>query len=161
MKMKRNRRIAKYWDEIQATTLDYMPRVRELHRYFEQNGVKTVLDVACGTGTFLLHLSRLGYECTGIDADEDMLASAKEKAGREKLNVEFLRGDMKNIKLEKQFHAVTCFQAFSFLSSDEDVERTLAGIRNTLVPGGLFIFEILSRDMDGVSPAAEIGRAHV
>ena len=150
--MNGNHRIAKYWDEIQATTLDYEPRVQELHAFFSKYGVKKVLDAACGTGTLLLYLSRLGYECTGLDADHHMLAKAREKAEKENAPIQFLQGDMKHIKLdmklEQKFHAVTCFQAFSFLASDKDVEQTLAGIKHTLVPGGLFIFEILGRDMD-------------
>jgi SAM-dependent methyltransferase len=38
-----------------------------------------VLDAGCGTGRVALRLSELGYDCTGVDLDEEMLRVAKER----------------------------------------------------------------------------------
>ena len=42
--------------------------------------VKTVLDLACGTGTMTALLTRRGYELIAVDGSADMLAVAREKA---------------------------------------------------------------------------------
>ena len=39
-----------------------------------------VLDAGCGTGRVALRLLELGYDCTGVDLDEHMLAVARERA---------------------------------------------------------------------------------
>jgi SAM-dependent methyltransferase len=39
-----------------------------------------ILDAGCGTGRVALRLAELGYDCTGVDLDEDMLQVAKERA---------------------------------------------------------------------------------
>lgn len=43
--------------------------------------VKTVLDLACGTGGLTLPLAQLGFEMIAVDGSPDMLAILMEKAG--------------------------------------------------------------------------------
>jgi len=45
-----------------------------------ENGGCTVLDAGCGTGRVAIELARRGMTVTGIDADADMLATARAKA---------------------------------------------------------------------------------
>ena len=44
------------------------------------DGIKQVLDLACGTGSLSYILAQRGYEVIGTDASEDMLAAAQSKA---------------------------------------------------------------------------------
>jgi SAM-dependent methyltransferase len=39
-----------------------------------------VLDAGCGTGRVAIRLAELGYDCTGADVDDSMLAVARERA---------------------------------------------------------------------------------
>lgn len=39
-----------------------------------------ILDAGCGTGRVAIRLAELGYDCTGVDLDESMLAVALERA---------------------------------------------------------------------------------
>lgn len=45
-----------------------------------ESGGTTVLDAGCGTGRVAVELARRGYRVTGVDADPDMLASARTKS---------------------------------------------------------------------------------
>lgn len=38
-----------------------------------------ILDAGCGTGRVALRLAELGYDCTGVDLDQDMLRVARER----------------------------------------------------------------------------------
>ena len=65
--------------------------------------VKTLLDVACGTGRHLEHLSRQ-FDCTGIDLDDEMLAIAEDRVPAVALH----NGDMRDFTLDTRFHVATC-----------------------------------------------------
>ena len=41
---------------------------------------RTVVDLACGTGSMSLLLAKAGYRVTGVDLSEEMLTAAWEKA---------------------------------------------------------------------------------
>jgi ubiquinone/menaquinone biosynthesis C-methylase UbiE len=61
----------------------------------ERNGQR-VLDVGCGTGATTLAVARrLGAAaaCTGVDISEPMIALARERAARERLNARFVCAD--------------------------------------------------------------------
>jgi glycine/sarcosine N-methyltransferase len=51
-----------------------------LNKTFKLNNVKTVLDCACGTGTHLYMLSKLGYTVHGSDYSSAMLNAVFAKA---------------------------------------------------------------------------------
>ncbi|MFN2459458.1 MAG: class I SAM-dependent methyltransferase [Candidatus Velthaea sp.] len=50
---------------------------------------RRVLDVGCGTGVLALMFAELGHVVSGIDLAPQMLDVAREKAEREKLNIDF------------------------------------------------------------------------
>lgn len=46
-----------------------------------------ILDIGCGTGRHDIELAKRGYNVTGIDLSESMLAKAKEKAEKAAVNL--------------------------------------------------------------------------
>ena len=44
-------------------------------------GKRSILDIGCGTGQWELWLAEMGYEVTGIDISESMVAKARAKLG--------------------------------------------------------------------------------
>ncbi len=54
---------------------------------------REVLDVGTGTGRAALLLARGGAQVTGVDASEQMLAVARERAAADGANIRFLLGD--------------------------------------------------------------------
>jgi 2-polyprenyl-3-methyl-5-hydroxy-6-metoxy-1,4-benzoquinol methylase len=54
---------------------------------------RTVLDVGTGTGRIALFLARAGASVTGLDASEEMLKVARERAMAEHAEVQFVAGD--------------------------------------------------------------------
>ena len=100
---------------------------------------KTVIDLACGTGTVTAALCRLGYDMIGIDRSEEMLALAQHNAPEALL----LHQDMRGIDLYGTADgAVCCLDSVNYLSSSEDFCRMLSSLHKFLNHGSLFIFDV-------------------
>ena len=65
-----------------TTDVRYLRRADFLERLFRKSPipVHSVLDLACGTGTLSCLLAERGYSLVAVDASEDMLAVAQQKA---------------------------------------------------------------------------------
>lgn len=107
----------------------------------KKHGVKTVLDLACGTGSQVFWLAKCGYEIIGADINSKMLKVAIGKAKREKLALKFLKGDMRTIKVGKFDAVITIFNAVGHLTK-LDFEEAMRNIASNLKDGGLYIFDI-------------------
>lgn len=56
---------------------------QEICKHFPPDKVLKILDIGCGSGFYAILLSKLGYEVTGIDLTESMIADAKALAEEE------------------------------------------------------------------------------
>ena len=111
----------------------------ELFSRYAETKPKTVIDLACGTGTVTAALCRLGYDMIGIDRSEEMLALAQHNAPEALL----LHQDMRGIDLYGTADgAVCCLDSVNYLSSSEDFCRMLSSLHKFLNHGSLFIFDV-------------------
>jgi SAM-dependent methyltransferase len=127
------------YSEFSRTVVELLPQV--LERFGAKP--KTVLDLACGEGTFAVIMAQRGYEVTGVDLSPEMLRFAGEKAKEAEVEVRFIQQDMRDLKLNERFDLVTCwYDSLNYLLEYEELVRTFANIAQVLNPGGLFIFDI-------------------
>lgn len=105
---------------------------------------KTILDLACGEGTFALEAEELGFEVTGVDKSEQMVGIAREKASRKDSGANFLQGDMRELNLEERtFDLVTSwFDSMNYLLTEFDFKKALKTAYDHLKNGGFFIFDL-------------------
>jgi SAM-dependent methyltransferase len=131
-------RSARIYDAIYASIRDYPREAAELDRLIQERrpGARTLLDVACGTGTHLEHLA--GYEAEGLDLDAEMLAVARERLPE----TAFHEGDMTSFDLGKRFDAVVCmFSSVGYVRSEEGLRAAIASMTKHLEPGGVLVVE--------------------
>lgn len=109
--------------------------------------VRTVLDLACGTGTMTWLLTGRGYEMIGVDASEDMLCEAAQKGnGDEPVPPVFLHQSMPKLDLYGTVDAaVCCLDSLNYLTDPREVRRTFGRLRLFISPGGVLIFDVNSR----------------
>lgn len=87
-----------------------------------------VLDLGCGRGRHSLNFARRGYKVTGIDLSPRAIEKARQKAAKEKLDIEFIIGDMRE-PLQRKFDIIiNLFTSFGYYSSDEKNESVLDSI---------------------------------
>jgi len=61
---------------------------------------KSVLDAGCGGGFYSLWLSEKGAKVLGIDSSKEMIKIAKEKVSGRNIDIEFMIGDVSNLRSE-------------------------------------------------------------
>ena len=111
----------------------------ELFEKYAEKKPKTLLDLACGTGTVTAALCRLGYDVTGVDISEEMLALAQKRAPGALL----LHQDMRSLDLYGSCGgAVCCLDSVNYLPTEDDFKRMLSRLHIFLEPGALFIFDV-------------------
>jgi len=72
-----------------------------------------VLDLACGHGRHAILLAKRGFDVTGYDLSEVFLARARADAEAEGVTARWVRGDMRELPFDGEFHAViNIFTAF-------------------------------------------------
>ena len=124
----------------------YEKRADFLEKLFEKSHipVKTVLDLACGTGTMTWILTGRGYELIGVDASEEMLAAAMGKSDSvEGVAPIFLHQSMPKLDLYGTVDAaICCLDSLNYLTNPKDVQRTFRRLHLFVAPGGVLIFDI-------------------
>jgi SAM-dependent methyltransferase len=140
MKEQQFETFAKYYDQIYRQMKDYRKEASILAgviRRFEDKPSKTLLDVGCGTGEHLKHLSQ-SFQCKGIDISKNMIDIARKKV----LNASFEIADMTNFRLKEKFDVITClFSAIGYVQSLRNLERTFNNFNSHSSGGGLVIVE--------------------
>jgi SAM-dependent methyltransferase len=132
------RRSARLYDAVYASIRDYPREAAELDRLIQERrpGARTLLDIACGTGAHLEHLT--GYEVEGLDLDPEMLGVARERLP----NVPLHEGDMADFDLGKRFDAVVCmFSSIGYVRTAERLRSAVASMARHLEPGGVLVVE--------------------
>jgi len=107
--------------------------------------VKRVLEPACGSGRLLVALTNMGFEVTGYDLSDEMVAYSTqrvEKSGA-KDRVTVLKGDMITAAFEEQFDlAFNAINSLRYIMIDEDYVRHFRNTASSLKPGGVYLVHL-------------------
>ncbi len=102
-------------------------------------GVRSVLDLCCGTGLLAGELITQGYRVVGVDASDAMLALARERLGPE---VTLSRTTLPDLAVDGVFDAAVCtFDGLNYLTPG-DLRLTLEAVSLRLRPAGWLVFDL-------------------
>jgi SAM-dependent methyltransferase len=114
---------------------------RFLHELWsgDADGVRSVLDVCCGTGLMTAELTALGYRVVGVDASAAMLARARRLLGPDAVLV---RETLPDLTIGGVFDAaVSTLDGFNHLTPAE-LRATLVALAARIRPGGWLVFDV-------------------
>lgn len=151
--------LSKYYDEI----FSYNENTYKFLKDINKKNKKTVLDIACGTGTYLIKLQDDYNHLVGIDLDELMIEKAKHKISNsvninkekslenkelKEKNIVFKYMNMLNIEqLNEKFNLIYCIgNSLVHLNSKDEVRTFLKSVYNMLDEEGIFVFQIINYD---------------
>jgi SAM-dependent methyltransferase len=105
-----------------------------LIRAHGRGAMKTLLNLGSGGGhndwTLKHH-----FAVTGVDCSPEMQGLA----GRLNPAVEYIAGDMREVRLEREFDAVVCCDSIDYMLSEADLAAAFATAYAHLRPGGVFL----------------------
>ncbi|HVP17283.1 MAG TPA: class I SAM-dependent methyltransferase, partial [candidate division Zixibacteria bacterium] len=107
-----------YAEDTNKRELDFLEFAFRMHAIHK---VRSVLDIACGSGRHILGLARRGYECVGQDYTPEQVQIAKARRRRDGLSVKLLQGDATKLKYDNDFDAVLAVRILFLLPDDESV----------------------------------------
>lgn len=126
-----------YADKSNAAECD---AVATLFRKYGDGKISRVLDLGCGTGRHAIELAGRGFNVTGVDLSEAMLARARQRVHPGKGSIDFKHGDARSYRSAELFDAVLMnFNVLGYMSSSQDLVASLATARANLRAGGVFL----------------------
>ncbi|MBI9043410.1 MAG: class I SAM-dependent methyltransferase [Anaerolineaceae bacterium] len=105
--------------------------------------IGSLLDIACGEGTFALKLAQDHWTVTGIDLSPEMINIAKEKNADHDIKLQFMEMNMSTLEFSNEFDVVTCwYDSLNYLLSRQELEQTFQSVFRSLKSKGIFIFDM-------------------
>ncbi len=134
-----------YYYDLLTGNVDYESRADYISSLLADNGVGKgiLLDLACGTGTMSLLLSKKGYDVIGVDASEEMLSQAQEKKMEEGADIIFLCQKMEELDLFGTINAaVSTLDSINHVTDEETVREIFRRVSLFMEDGGIFLFDV-------------------
>jgi len=127
---------ADYYD---MADIDRAPETA-FYRTLIGDGARSLLELCCGTGTItipmaekLLKSGEPGARIVGVDESDRMLDIARRRA----LQIEWIKGDMRDPPVKGPFDVVVCcFHGFQLLLSNDDLLQAFRAVRAVMSTEG-------------------------
>lgn len=102
---------------------------------------KKLLDLGCGTGQMSRRFDLAGYQVTGLDYSEDMLAYAKSTSA----HIPYILQDIRYMNDLAGFDVVVSLcDVINYITSEAELLKVFNNVYNSLSDKGLFIFDVHS-----------------
>lgn len=109
--------------------------------------LKTVLDMAAGSGRHAIILAKRGFNVTAVDLSDNLLAIAKKYAEKENVNIEFIHSDIRKFKPQKKYDLVlNLFTSIGYFEKDEENYYVLNKAYKMLNNNGYFVLDYFNKD---------------
>ena len=148
--------LAKYYDEVFPIK---EPQKRFFRDYLETNGLTSVLDVGCGTGSYVLDLSKSGTRAMGVDLSTDMVEIAVSRARESRSSAEFAEANMLDMSpVSQNFDAVMCIgNTLAHLNGEVEVQQAL---KQFSLKGNHLILQVVNYDRILAKKITELPEIH-
>lgn len=137
-------RFAEVYDTL-MTDIPYDQYVDWVVKHAPSITAPKLLDVGCGTGVMAAKFARQGYDVSGVDLSEEMLAIASERFMNEKLAIPLFCQSMDELDGFSDLNVVTIpIDSLNYLADEEAVVATFEHIHAALCDGGHLFFDVHS-----------------
>ena len=149
------RNLAYSYDRL-TNDVDYEAVTDFYFQILQKEGLspRTAVDLACGTGSVAVLLSRRGLQVTAVDMSEDMLTVAYEKSMDFPNPPRYICQRLEQLHLPRGVDLAVCaLDSMDYITDPEACRQAIARVYKALNPGGCFIFDVNTpeklRAMDG------------
>ena len=122
-----------------AKRADYIQSVLSL--YDHDWGL--TLDLACGTGTLTTLLKQRGVDVFGVDASQEMLSEAMDKAYDAGVSILYLCQSMEQLDLYGTIDTCVCtLDSLNHITEKAKLQEAFDRVGLFMNPGGMFVFDV-------------------
>ena len=136
--------------------VDYQATVDFYKEILKREGLspRTVVDLACGTGSVTAILAKQGLDVIGVDLSEEMLTVAYQKAQNLEKPPVFVCQRLEELRLPRGVDLAVCaLDSLDYILDPAACQEAIRRVFKALNPGGIFIFDVNTpeklRAMDG------------
>jgi SAM-dependent methyltransferase len=130
--------LARVYHEMYQSIFNYKEEFELYNKLLRKYGCSAMLELGCGSGNLAAYFANGDYSYTGADLSEGMLAIARENNPGKR----FLHKDMRNLDMVEEYDSVLITgRSFTYMRTNEDVNRCLSSVNRALMPGGILAFD--------------------
>jgi len=147
--------LLEYYDEIFPVDPDRVSFIEKTAKELAASALgedrqTRILDIGCATGSFALHLAKLGMDLTGIDLNAAMVQSACRRNPEPRTNARFFCMNMMEIESsfpKKRFDMVLCLgNTLVHLDGPDPITVFLRQSRALIREGGALVVQFVNYD---------------
>lgn len=131
--------IANSYDNLTHNDCDYTGWSQYLFTVAAKHKVKSVVDLACGTGKMTALLAKRGLQVVGVDNSAEMLTEACQKC-----RAVFVKQDMQKLKLASPVDMAVCVNDGTNYIAPADLTAFFQTVKTNLKVGAPFVFDVSS-----------------
>ena len=108
-----------------------------------------VLELACGTGNYLVTLSEQNRDISGTEKFAEMFNATQAKAEKRSVETNLFNADMRDFELNQKFNLIFIAEnSLQHLKTFEEVSACFASVKRHLKPNGRFIVEVFNPSLE-------------
>lgn len=132
--------LASVYEAMYYTFIDYEEQFNFYNAIRLQYNKKSILELACGSGSLAQHFLKSNIDYTGLDLSQEMIDIAKTKP----LKGSYELGDMRSFTLVDPVDSILIAgRSVSYLIDSKDVLDTFGAIHQNLNAEGILMFDFI------------------
>ncbi len=139
--------IANFYDEMTSAP-ERKNRISSfVETFYQRYRPKTILDAACGTGSYTIAWANRGIQAVGVDISEKMLDQARQITALANPRPKFIQTPIQNLTdhLNTPFDAIFCLgNSLPYLLTDQDLNASLTALRTLLNPHAPLLIQFIN-----------------
>jgi len=148
-------------DKIPWNTIE----IPELLKAFVDKRVdlsKTIIELGCGAGNYIIHFSKMGYQATGVDFSENAIQIAQQTAKSNKLNCSFIAADVvKDLSMiNNTYDFVYDWELLHHIFPGQR-DKYLQNVEKILKPDGYYLSVCFSEESDQFGGEGKYRKTHL
>src|SRR5690625_3393796 len=139
-------KMAKIYDQL-MDHVSYDDWVKFLTKILEEKNlqIEKIVDLGCGTGEITIQLAKRGFDVTGVDKSEDMLAVGSHKSIERQVLITWIQQDIRHLSGFKQVDLFVSFcDVINYITKEADLLSVFQTVYHSLNEEGYFIFDVHS-----------------
>jgi SAM-dependent methyltransferase len=111
-----------------------------------------VVELGVGTGRIAIPIAADGIRVIGVDSSRGMLDVCARRAALAGVEVDLRVGDLREPPVHERVPLVICpFRSLLHMHTADDRRRALAAVRELLLPGGRFVFDVFTPGSEDIA----------